>query len=89
MGIGVQFSRASCPQDNGSHERMHRTMKAECCLPPSANLQAQQQRFDRWRKKFNEERPHGALGMRVPADVYQASALPWMSASKRGFTNRE
>jgi len=74
LGIEVQFSRPACPQDNGSHERMHRTMKAECCQPPSAHLQAQQQRFDRWRKEFNEERPHEALGMRVPADVYQASA---------------
>jgi transposase InsO family protein len=74
LGIEVQFSRPACPQDNGSHERMHRTMKAECCEPPSAHLQAQQQRFDRWRKEFNQERPHEALGMRVPADVYQASA---------------
>jgi transposase InsO family protein len=74
LGIEVQFSRPACPQDNGSHERMHRTMKAECCTPPSANLAAQQQRFDRWRKEFNEERPHEALGMRVPAQVYQASA---------------
>jgi hypothetical protein len=53
---------------------MHRTMKAECCQPPSAHLAAQQQRFDRWRKEFNQERPHEALGMRVPAAVYQASA---------------
>jgi transposase InsO family protein len=74
LGIEVEFSRPACPQDNGSHERMHRTMKAECCEPPSVNLSAQQQRFDRWRKEFNEERPHEALGMRVPADVYQASA---------------
>jgi transposase InsO family protein len=74
LGIEVQFSRPACPQDNGSHERMHRTMKAECCEPASAHLQAQQQRFDRWRKEFNHERPHEALGMRVPADVYQASA---------------
>lgn len=74
LGIEVQFSRPACPQDNGSHERMHRTMKAECCAPASANRQAQQQRFDRWRKEFNEERPHEALGMRVPANVYQASA---------------
>jgi transposase InsO family protein len=74
LGIEVQFSRPACPQDNGCHERMHRTMKAECCAPPSANLPAQQQRFDRWRKEFNEERPHEALGMRVPAQVYQASA---------------
>ena len=74
LGIEVQFSRPACPQDNGSHERMHRTMKAECCKPPSANLRAQQQRFDRWRKEFNQERPHEALGMRVPADVYHPSA---------------
>jgi len=74
LGIEVQFSRPACPQDNGSHERMHRTLKAECCRPPSANLAAQQQRFDRWRKEFNEERPHEALGMRVPAQVYQTSA---------------
>ena len=74
LGIEIQFSRPACPQDNGCHERMHRTMKAECCEPPSANGMAQQQRFGRWRKEFNEERPHEALGMRVPADVYQASA---------------
>lgn len=74
LGIEVQFSRPGCPQDNGCHERMHRTMKAECCKPPSVNGQAQQQRFDRWRKEFNEERPHEGLGMRLPAEVYQPSA---------------
>jgi transposase InsO family protein len=74
LGIEVEFSRPGCPQDNGSHERMHRTMKAECCTPPSANGWAQQQRMDRWRKEFNEERPHEALGMRLPANVYQPSA---------------
>ena len=74
LGIEVQFSRPACPQDNGCHERMHRTMKAECCRPPSENGYAQQQRFDRWRKDFNEERPHEGLGMRMPADAYHASA---------------
>jgi transposase InsO family protein len=47
LGIEVQFSRPGCPQDNGCHERMHRTMKAECCKPSSANRKAQQQRFNR------------------------------------------
>ena len=74
LGIAVEFSRPGCPQDNGCHERMHRTMKAECCKPASANLAAQQQRLYRWSKEFNEERPHESLGMRVPADVYHASA---------------
>jgi len=73
LGISVEFTRPGSPQDNGSHERMHRTMKAECCQPPSTNHWAQQQRFDRWRKCFNEQRPHEALGMRVPSDVYRAS----------------
>jgi len=74
LGIRVEFSRPGCPQDNGSHERMHKTMKDECCKPPSANSSAQQQRMDRWRKEFNYERPHEALGQRVPGDVYQPSA---------------
>ncbi len=70
----MQFSRPGCPQDNGCHERMHRTMKAECCKPPSMNGYTQQQRFDRWRKEFNEEHPHEGLGIRLPAEVYQPSA---------------
>ena len=74
LGIEVQFSRPGCPQDNGCHERMHRTMKAECCQPASANRWAQQQRFDRWRRVFNDERPHEGIGMRTPAQVYQRSA---------------
>lgn len=74
LGIEVEFSRPGCPQDNGCHERMHRTMKAECCQPGSANRWAQQQRFDRWRRVFNDERPHEGIGMRTPAQVYQPSA---------------
>jgi putative transposase len=74
LGIRVEFSRPGCPQDNGCHERMHKTMKDECCKPPSVNPAAQQQRMDRWRKEFNFERPHEALGMRVPADIYHPSA---------------
>lgn len=75
LGISVEFTRPGCPQDNGSHERMHRTMKAECCQPASANHRAQQQRFDRWRKTFNTERPHESLEMRVPNDLYHRSNL--------------
>ena len=50
LGIDVEFIKPASPQENGSHERMHRTMKAECCKPASANGVAQQRRFDRWRK---------------------------------------
>lgn len=73
LGIDVEFTRPGCPQDNGSHERMHRTMKAECCRPGSVNLLAQQQRFERWRNTFNHERPHEALKMRMPGEIYSPS----------------
>ncbi|MCF6312066.1 MAG: integrase core domain-containing protein [Verrucomicrobiales bacterium] len=73
LGIRVEYSRPGCPQDNGCHERMHRTMKAECCRPSSPNRNAQQQRFDRWRKDFNSERPHESLSLKFPAEIYQAS----------------
>lgn len=75
LGIQVEFTRPGSPQDNGSHERMHRTMKAECCQPPSRNHQAQQQRFDRWRKGFNTKRPHEGISMSYPSDLYHQSNL--------------
>jgi transposase InsO family protein len=74
LGIEVEFIRPGHPEDNGSHERMHRTMKEECCRPASANSAAQQRRFERWREGFNEERPHEAIDYRFPGEVYQASA---------------
>jgi transposase InsO family protein len=74
QGIEVEFSRPASPQDNGSHERMHRDLKAEATKPPSVNLPAQQRRFERWRHEFNHERPHESLGMRTPASFYQPSA---------------
>lgn len=73
QGIDVEFTRPAKPQDNGSHERMHRDLKAEATQPPSANLAAQQRRFERWQYTFNHERPHEALDMQFPADFYQPS----------------
>jgi transposase InsO family protein len=74
QGIEVEFSRPASPQDNGSHERMHRDLKAEATQPPSVNLPAQQRRFERWRHEFNHQRPHESLGQRTPASFYQPSA---------------
>jgi len=72
-GIGVEFIRPGHPQDNGSHERMHKTLKAEASRPPEANLAKQALRLERWRHEFNTERPHEALGQRPPAEVYHPS----------------
>jgi transposase InsO family protein len=65
------------PQQNGRHERMHRTLKAETATPPAADLRRQQQRFDRFRREFNEERPHEALGQVTPASVYTPPLRRW------------
>jgi hypothetical protein len=73
LGIRPEFIRPGHPEENGIHERMHRTLKAETAQPAAASGRAQQKRFDRWRRKFNEERPHEALGQAVPADYYQRS----------------
>ena len=73
LGIRPERIHPGAPQENGAHERMHRTLKAEATRPPAATLAAQQQRFDRWRRTFNERRPHEALGMTPPATHYAPS----------------
>lgn len=73
MGIRLERSRPGCPQDNGRHERMHRTLKEATATPPRANLRAQQKAFDAFRQEYNEERPHEALEGQVPAEWYECS----------------
>jgi putative transposase len=58
---------------NGRHERIHLTLKTEATKPASANVLQQQARFDAFVERFNHERPHQALGLKVPADVYVRS----------------
>ena len=66
----------SHPEQNGQHERMHKTLKAEATRPPGADLQAQQRKFDRWRREFNDERPHESLGQVSPVSLYTPSTRP-------------
>ena len=73
LGIRPERIHPGCPQENGAHERMHRTLKAETTRPAAATLVAQQRRFDRWRQTFNVERPHEALGLTPPAAHYTPS----------------
>jgi transposase InsO family protein len=63
------------PQQNGRHERLHRTVQEETARPPAFEARAQQRRFDAFRHRFNEERPHEALGLTPPAQHYHASPL--------------
>jgi putative transposase len=65
------------PQQNGRHERLHRTVGEETADPPAQNRRAQQRRFDEFRREFNQERPHEALEQRTPASVFQPSGRSW------------
>lgn len=78
LGVAPHFIRPASPQENGRHERMHRTLKAQTSKPPAADARDQQARFDAFRRHYNEERPHEALGQRPPADLYRSSprAMP-------------
>jgi len=65
------------PQQNGRLERLHRTLKEDTASPPAASLAAQARRFRAFERIYNEERPHEALDLAVPADVYTASPRRW------------
>ncbi|HEY0779517.1 MAG TPA: IS481 family transposase [Gemmatirosa sp.] len=77
LGILPDLIEPSSPQQNGQHERMHRTLKAEATRPAAATIAAQQRGFDRFRREYNEERPHEALGQVTPASRYAPSPRPY------------
>jgi transposase InsO family protein len=73
LGIRLERIDPGAPQQNGRHERMHGTLKAETSRPPAATPAEQQRRFDSFRRDFNENRPHEALGQVPPSRRYQSS----------------
>ncbi len=82
LGIRVEFTGRARPQDNAAHEQMHRVYKAEVAQPPAATPTAQQRRTQRWIQYYNQERPHEALGQRVPAQLYRKSRRPYRPNSR-------
>jgi putative transposase len=88
LGITPHFIHPASPQENGRHERMHRTLKAQTSVPPANNAPEQQARFDAFREHYNKERPHEALGQRPPAEAHIPSSRvmpsraedPWYDA---------
>jgi len=77
LGIVPERIAAGHPEQNGRHERMHRTLKQETATPPAANVRAQQRAFHRFRREYNEQRPHEALEMQTPSAVYTPSLRPY------------
>jgi putative transposase len=78
LGIDLERGRPGHPQDNGAHERLHRDISLELqCLGPAVSQEA----LDLWRQEFNYQRPHQALDMRCPAELYHRSSRPYLGSS--------
>jgi len=79
LGIRPVLIEPGHPEQNGRHERMHRTLKAETTRPPAADGARQQECFEHFRRLYNEQRPHESLGQIPPAEVYKPSLRPYPS----------
>jgi transposase InsO family protein len=77
LGITPERIEPGKPQQNGRHERMHKTLKAEAINPPAKNLREQQHAFDAFQRDYNEQRPHQALKNETPASCYVPSTRPY------------
>jgi transposase InsO family protein len=77
LGIAIERIKPGNPQQNGRHERMHLTLKKEATRPPCMNALQQQARFDDFVSEFNTERPHEAIGMKTPGELYTPSSRPY------------
>ncbi len=77
LGIVPERIAPGHPEQNGSHERMHRDLAQETARPPAADAKAQQERFNDFRRVRNEQRPHEALGQKTPAELYRPSLRPY------------
>ena len=77
LGISIERIKPGHPQQNGRHERMHLTLKKEATRPAGANLLQQQAKFEAFLEEFNYERPHEALDMKCPAELYTPSPRPY------------
>jgi putative transposase len=77
LGIGLERIKPGNPQQNGRHERMHLTLKKEATRPAARNFLQQQAKFDDFMQEYNFERPHQALGMKYPAELYSSSVRPY------------
>ena len=82
LGIGIERIKPGNPQQNGRHERMHLTLKKEATRPAGHNFLQQQAKFDDFMHGYNFERPHQALGMKYPAELYGPSLRPYQGLTE-------
>jgi putative transposase len=81
LGIQIERIKPGHPTQNGRHERMHLTLKKEATKPPAKNFLQQQSKFDRFINVFNQDRPHQALAMKYPGELYTCSPRPYTGLS--------
>lgn len=89
LGIEIERIKPGHPEQNGRHERMHRTLKQDATKPAAPNMLLQQERFDDFREDFNRNRPHEALGMKCPADLYIKSNRPYKMLHELQYPNHD
>ena len=85
LGIAVERIKPGRPQQNGRYERLHLTLKKEAIHPACANILQQQARFETFVDEFNTERPHEALDMKTPAEVYTPSNRPYRGLAELDY----
>jgi putative transposase len=85
LGIHIERIKPGHPQQNGRHERMHLTLKKEATKPTAQNFLKQQARFDEFLECYNHERPHQALDMKYPAELYRPSPRPYSGLGKLDY----
>jgi putative transposase len=81
LGIRIERIKPAHPEQNGRHERMHLTLKKEATKPAAKNFLQQQGKFDHFMEEYNQERPHQAIGMKYPAELYVSSSRPYKGLS--------
>ena len=82
LGIGIERIKPGHPEQNGRHERMHLTLKKATASPSAASFLEQQERFESFIEEYNKERPHQALGMKFPSEIYQRSNREYRGISR-------
>jgi len=85
LGITIERIQPGHPQQNGRHERLHRTLKIEATRPAGSNFLQQQAKFDVFVREFNYERPHEGLEMKCPADIYKPSTRPYRGIGELSY----
>lgn len=85
LGICIERIKPGNPQQNGRHERMHLTLKKEATKPPGENMLQQQEKFDKFIQEFNTQRPHQAIDMKFPSEVYTPSPRPYKGIQELSY----